>query len=140
MSSQYKQSCTSAPSQWQRHHAIQADATCTIPSNKRRLFNIFPFSKQNYMDGVTLLKNNKAVGRDYVLGEQRKNLGPKAYLWRLTMMTKCFIENKIIAILNHGGLCDSKELPTNIPLVSYVQTLRKNDSEQNITNHKTTYN
>ena len=34
------------------------------------------------------------------------------------------------------GLCDSKELQTNIPLVSYVQTLRKNDSEQNNTNHR----
>ena len=35
------------------------------------------------------------------------------------------------------GLCDSKELQTNIPLVSYVQTLRNNDTEQNNTNHRT---
>ena len=32
-------------------------------------------------------------------------------------------------------VCDSKELPTNIPLVSYVQTQRKNDTEQNRTNY-----
>ena len=38
------------------------------------------------------------------------------------------------------GLCDYKELPTIIPLVSYVQTLRKNDTEQNSTNHRTTPN
>ena len=35
------------------------------------------------------------------------------------------------------GLCDSKELHTNIPFVSYVQTLRNNDTEQNSTNHRT---
>ena len=33
------------------------------------------------------------------------------------------------------GLWDSKELQTIIPLVTYVQTLRKNDTEQNSTNH-----
>ena len=38
------------------------------------------------------------------------------------------------------GLCDSKELQTNIPLVSYVQTLRNNDTEQNSTNHRTAPN
>ena len=38
------------------------------------------------------------------------------------------------------GLCDSKELQTNIPLVSYVQTLQKNDTEQNGTNHRTAPN
>ena len=30
-----------------------------------------------------------------------------------------------------------KTLPTNITLVSYVQTLPKNDTEQNSTNHRT---
>ena len=38
------------------------------------------------------------------------------------------------------GLCDSKALQTNIPPVSYVQTLRKDDTEQNITNHRTAHN
>ena len=37
-------------------------------------------------------------------------------------------------------LCHSKELPTNIPRVSHVQTLRNNDTEQNCTNHRTTPN
>ena len=38
------------------------------------------------------------------------------------------------------GLCNSKELQTNIPLVSYVQTLRKNNTEQSSTNHRTAPN
>ena len=36
------------------------------------------------------------------------------------------------------GLCDSKELQTNILLVSHVQTLRKNDTEQNSTTKNST--
>ena len=35
------------------------------------------------------------------------------------------------------GLCDSKELHTSILLVSNDETLRKNDTEQNRTNHRT---
>ena len=38
------------------------------------------------------------------------------------------------------GHCDSKELLTNIPRVSYVHTLRNNDTEQNNTNHRTVPN
>ena len=38
------------------------------------------------------------------------------------------------------GLFDSKELPTYIPLMSPVQTLRKNDTEQDSTCHRTTPN
>ena len=38
------------------------------------------------------------------------------------------------------GLFDSKELPTYIPLMSHVQTLRKNDTEQDSTCHRTTPN
>ena len=47
---------------------------------------------------------------------------------------------KIIAILKPEKDSDSKELQTNIPLGSYVQTLRKNDTEHNSTNHRTTLN
>ena len=36
------------------------------------------------------------------------------------------------------GLFGSKELPTYIPLMSHVQTLRKNDTEQDSTCHRTT--
>ena len=58
-----------------------------------------------------MLKNNKAAGRDDGLVEQLKNLGTKAHRWLLTMLNKCFMENKIptlwrqskiIAILKPG--------------------------------------
>ena len=38
------------------------------------------------------------------------------------------------------GLFDSKELPTYIPVMSHVQTLQKNDTEQDSTCHRTTPN
>ena len=58
------------------------------------------------------------------------------------MLNKCFMENKIptlwtIQNYRHTeaweGLCESQELQTNIPLVSCIQTPRKNDTEQNRT-------
>ena len=70
-------------------------------------------------------KNNKVAGRDYVVVEQLKNIGPKDHRWLLTMKKKCLMENnistlwrqsKIMAIQKPGK--NSKELPTNIPLVS----------------------
>ena len=39
---------------------------------------VSPFSEDKYKKGVATLKNNKVAGRDDVLGEQLKNLGPKA--------------------------------------------------------------
>ena len=38
------------------------------------------------------------------------------------------------------GLFDSKDLPTYIPFMSHVQTLRKNDTEQDSTCHRITPN
>ena len=91
------------------------------------------------------MNNNKASGRDDVLVEQIMNLGPKSHRWLPTMLNKCFMENKIPTLwtvqdYRHIEVCDSKELHTNIPLVSYVQTLRKKDTEQNSTNHRTAPN
>ena len=72
---------------------------------------VHPFSEEEYRNGVAILKNNKASGRDAVLVEQLKNLGPNSHRWLLTMLNKCFMENKIptlwrqsniIAILKHG--------------------------------------
>ena len=34
------------PRQWQRYHAIQAEATCTTPSNRRRYLNGLPFQRR----------------------------------------------------------------------------------------------
>ena len=56
---------------------------------------VYPFSEEEYRKGVAILKNNKSAGRDDVLVVQLKNLGPKAHRWLLTMLIKCFMENKI---------------------------------------------
>ena len=84
------------------------------------------------MKGVATLKNNKAAGRDDVLVEQLKNLGPNAHKLLRAMLNNCFIDNKIltiwrqskiIALLKPGRLSNSEELPTYIALVPHVQTL-----------------
>ena len=88
---------------------------------------VYPFSEEENRKGVAILKNNKASGRDDVLVEQLNNLGPKAHRWLLTMLNKCFKESKIPTLLRQSRI---------IPHVPYVHTLRKNDTEQNSTNHR----
>ena len=56
---------------------------------------VYPFSEEEYMKGVAILKTKKASGRDNVPVEQLNNLGPKPHRWLLTMLNKCFMENKI---------------------------------------------
>ena len=56
------------------------------------------FSEDEYREGVATLKNNKAAGRDDVLVEQLKNLGPNAHKWLRVMLNNCFIDNKIPTI------------------------------------------
>ena len=92
---------------------------------------VYPFSEEEYRKGVAILKNNKASGRDNVLVEQQNNIVPKLHRWLLTMLNKCFMKNNTMETVQDYrhtkawvGLFDSKELQTNIPLVSYVQTLR----------------
>ena len=72
---------------------------------------VYPFSEEEYRKGVSIPKNNKAAGRDNVLLEQLKSLGPKSHRWLLRMLNKWLMENKIqtpwiqskiIAILKHG--------------------------------------
>ena len=38
----------------------------------------YPFSEEDYRKAIAALKNNKAAGRDDVLVEQLKHLGPRA--------------------------------------------------------------
>ena len=99
MYSNCQPSCPPAPRQWQRYHAIQAEATCTTLSNRRIYTSkVYPFSEDEYNKGVAVFKNNKAAGRDDILVEQLKHLGPKAHKWLLTMLNICFMENKIPTI------------------------------------------
>ena len=51
-------------------------------------------SEEEYRKVVALLKTKKAAGRDDVLVEQLKNIGPKFHRWRLSMLNKYFMENK----------------------------------------------
>ena len=47
------------------------------PATERDYSMVYHFSKEEYRKGVSILKNNKAAGRDDVLVEQLKNIGPR---------------------------------------------------------------
>ena len=95
MSSQGKQSCIPSTSQWQSHHVIQAKASCITSSNRKRLLNGIPFQRRRVQERSDNTEEQQSLCRDDVLVEQLNNLGPKAYIWLLTMLNKCFMENKI---------------------------------------------
>ena len=70
-----------------------------------------PFSEDEYRNGIAALKNNHTEGRDDVLVEQLKHVGPKTNKWSHTMFNVCSTGNKIpkiwrqskiIAILKPG--------------------------------------
>ena len=65
------------------------------PATEGDTSKVYPFREGEYNKGVATLKNNKAAGRDDILVEQLKHLGPKAHKWLLTMLNICFMENKI---------------------------------------------
>ena len=69
-----------------------------IPETEAGTSMVSPFSKDEYRKGVAILKNNKTAGRDDVLVEQLKNLGPNAHKWLRAMLNNCFIDNKIPTI------------------------------------------
>ena len=56
---------------------------------------VYPFTKDEYREGIAILNNNKAAGIDDVLVEQLKHLGPRAHRWLHSMINTCFTENKI---------------------------------------------
>ena len=60
----------------------------------RRQFNL---RKADWIGYATEL-DNKAAGRDGVLVDQLKNLGPNAHKWLRAMLNNCFIDNKIPTI------------------------------------------
>ena len=55
------------------------------PATEGDTSKVYPFSEGEYNKGVAALKNNKADGRDDILVEQLKHIGPKAHKWLLTM-------------------------------------------------------
>ena len=95
---------------------------------------VSPFSEDEYRKGVATLKNNKAAGRDDVLVEQLKNLGPNTHKWLRAMLIKQLLHrqqdpNNMETIQDYRHtetmerLSNSEELPTYIALVPHVQTL-----------------
>ena len=55
----------------------------------------YPFSEEGYSKGIEARKNNKTAGRDDVLVDQLKHLGPNTNKWLHTMPNVCFTGNKI---------------------------------------------
>ena len=87
---------------------------------------VHPLSEEVYSKGIAALKRNEAAGRDDVLVEQLKHLGPKANKWIHTMLNLCFTENKIpniwkqskfIAILKPGK---DSAIPNNYRPISLL--------------------
>ena len=85
-----------------------------------------PFSEEEYKKGIAALKNHKAAGL------------------RMLHMKQDPQDMDTIQDYDHTQarerLRDSEELLTNPPLMSYVQTLRTNDSKQNSPSSWTTPN
>ena len=111
MSSQCKPSCTPSPSQWQRHHAIQTEASCITSSNRRRLFNGIPFQRRRVQERSGNTEEQESLWQRWCSGGTTKESWSQAHRWLLTMLNKCFMENniptlwrqsKIIAILKPG--------------------------------------
>ena len=70
-----------------------------------------PFTMEELMKSIKILKNNKAAGLDDMLCEQIKHLGPKAMVWLKEMMKNILVskklpklrrKSKVIAILKPG--------------------------------------
>ena len=70
-------------------HQLLVNGRGTMPSKPKRpvlppategdTSKVYPFSEGEYNKGVAALKNNKAAGRDDILVERLKHLGPKAH-------------------------------------------------------------
>ena len=79
--------------------------------NRHVLLNGIPFQRRRVQERSGNTEEQQSSGRDDVLVEQLKILGPKSHRWLLTMLNKCFMEykiptlwkqSKIIAILKPG--------------------------------------
>ena len=53
-----------------------------------------PFTMEELMKGINILKNNKAADLNDMLCEQRKHQGPKATVWLKEMMNNILVSNK----------------------------------------------
>ena len=115
-------------------------------NNSRIYLHGIPFKRRRVQKSSGITKYNKSAGRNDVLVEQLKNIGPKAHMRLLAMLNKCFMENKHMETVPEYRHTEAWErlkfqrAIDHIPCVSDVQTLRKNNTEQDGHNHRTTHN
>ena len=73
--------------------------------------HVLPFTMEEVMKGIKILKNNKYAGLDGMLCEQIKHIGLKALFWLKEMMSNMLVskkfpspccKSKVIAILKPG--------------------------------------
>ena len=76
-----------------------------IPGTEAGTSMVSPFSEDEYRKGVATLKNNKAAGRDDVLMDQLKNLGPYAHKWLHAMLNHRLLIQKLYNITQDSALC-----------------------------------
>ena len=85
-----------------------------------------PFTMEELMKSIKILKNNKCVGLDDMLCEQIKHLGPKATVWLKEMMKNILVSKKfpkpwrkfkVIAILKPDK---DSSLPKSYRLISLL--------------------
>ena len=85
----------------------------------------------------------KATGRDNVLVDQLKNIGSKVAGNTQKMLHEKLDPNHMETVVEYRHteawkILQFQRATDHIPRVSDIQTLRKNDTEQNCTNHRTT--
>ena len=88
------------------HVAHQLIAMTEVTCHPHEIFLYYPqqqkdippwytLSAKRVREGSGITKDNKAAGRDDILVEQLKNIGPKPHRWLLAVLNKCFMEIKI---------------------------------------------
>ena len=76
-------------------------------SKKGEKSRVYPFTEEEYRKGIATLKNNRAVGIDY--------LGPREHRWLHSMLNTCFTKNKIPKVWRQ---------PESLSYLSQGKTLR----------------
>ena len=91
-----------------------------------------PFTMEELMKGIIILKINKAAGLDVMLCEQINHIGPKAMVWLKEMMNnilmlkkfpKLWRKSKVIAIMKPGKATSLPKSYRRITLLCHTYKL-----------------